>query len=73
MVGSYLLNNVQKGDNEDAIAIHHDDEYFMLQDYDSDDENQSAKGVSNTTEGNRISAMNLALMEKLVSTYKGRT
>ena len=48
-----------------------DDKRFVLEDYDSDDQKQSAKGVLDRPEGKHISAANMALLEKSVSTSRG--
>ena len=64
----------QKLDNEGANINHGaDDERFVLEDYDSDDQKHSPKGVLDRPEGKHLSAANMALLEKSVSTRMGRT
>ena len=64
----------QKVDNGGANISHDDDdERFVLEDYDSDDQKHSAKSVLDRPEGKHISAANMALLEKSVSTRRERT
>ena len=61
-----MLTRAQKIDNRGAIPALDDENQFVLEDYDSEEEQKPKNSSSGRGNGDYISAANLALMEKSV-------